>query len=65
MDNPNIQINFQTKKVADNFHKWFNKEGFDLFTKSKYNKLTKVTDDFASCLATDEELENGYYFEIE
>jgi CRISPR/Cas system-associated protein endoribonuclease Cas2 len=65
MKNTNIQIDFQTKKAASNFRKWFNKEGFDLFTKSKYNKLKKGTDDFVSCFATDEEYESGYYFELQ
>ena len=60
-----IQIDLQSKKAADNFYKWFCEKGFYLFTESKYNKLTKVTDDFVTCLATDEKLDNGYYIELQ
>lgn len=60
-----IEIYFPTKKANDNFYKWFCSNGFDLFTKSKYNKLTKQTDNFITCLATNEKINSEYYIELE
>lgn len=65
MEQTQVQIDFTTKKAVENFSNWFNKEGFDLFTKSKYNKLTKTTDDFVTCLATDEKMDWGHYYELQ
>ena len=65
METKQVQIYFITEKGLDSFTTWFKKEGFDLFIKSKYNKLTKNTDDFATCLATDEKMDWGHYYEIE
>jgi hypothetical protein len=61
-----IQIDATTEQAVENFAQWFKKEGFDLFIKSKFNKLKpNNTDNFISCLATDEKMEWGYYFQIE
>ena len=67
-----IQIAGANKQSVKNFTKWFNKEGFDLFTKSKYNKLIKHnTDSYITCLSTDEKLVNsvdgsvGHFYELE
>ena len=52
-----IEIEVPNKKAAKNFAAWFRKEGFDLFTKSKFNKLNRNnTDAYITCFATDEEL---------
>lgn len=52
-----IQIGMPNKEAAQNFAKWFREEGFDLFTKSKFNKLKKGKEDsYITCLATDEKL---------
>jgi hypothetical protein len=58
-----IEIEMPNKKAVENFTKWFNKEGFDLFTKSKFNKLEVYnTDSFITCLATLENLSMGGEF---
>ena len=55
------QIEMPNKKAVENFTKWFNEEGFDLFTKSKFNKLnSKNTDSYITCLATCENLTQGF-----
>lgn len=52
-----IEIEMPNKKAVENFAKWFNEKGFDLFSNSKYNKLDKKnTDSFITCLATCENL---------
>lgn len=66
-----IQIEVPNKKASENFANWFRKEGFELFTKSKFNKLdAKNTDCYITCLATDEKLTSfneyaGVYFDIQ
>ena len=52
-----IQIEMPNKTAVKNFVKWFRKEGFNAFAKSKYNKLkSSDTDSYIICLATDEKL---------
>jgi len=62
-----VTINFAySEQASKNFAKWFSKEGFDLFTKSKFNKLSKEnSDSFITCLSTDEETSSGHYYELE
>ena len=68
-----IQIELPTKNAAKNFEKWFREEGFDLFTKSKFNKLKKSDQDsYVTCLSTDEHLQTiysndyaGHFFELQ
>ena len=68
-----IQIEVPNEQAVKNFAKWFRKEGFDLFTKSKYNKLEpKNTDAYVTCLATDEKMTthgsdeiSGWFIELQ
>ncbi len=67
-----IQIGMPDKEAVQNFVKWFKKEGFDLFTKSRFNKLDgKNSDSYITCLATDEKLSTGrneyagHFFELQ
>ena len=68
-----VQIELPNKDAVKNFSKWFRKEGFNLFTNSKYNKLeSSNTDSFITCLATDEKLTmsndgeyGGQFFELQ
>jgi hypothetical protein len=62
-----VTINFAYSEQAQkNFAEWFSKEGFDLFVKSKFNKLRKGnSDSFITCLSADEETSNGHYYELE
>jgi len=66
-----IRIDTPNKQAAKNFAKWFRNEGFELFIKSKHNKMKKNNPDcYITCLSTDEELLNlneydGQYFELE
>lgn len=61
-----IQITFTDELALQNFVKWLNKGGFELFMQSKFNKLRpNHTDSFVSCVATDEKTDWGHYFEIE
>lgn len=52
-------------KAMQNFVKWFRNEGFDQFTRSKFNNDRKQLDHWITCLATDEKTDNGYYLELE
>ena len=61
-----IQIRFSNEQALSNFVKWFNKQGFDLFTQSKFNKLIPDnTDSYVTCLSTDEKMDWGHYYELE
>lgn len=67
-----IEIETPNSIAAKNFAKWFSEEGFESFTKSRFNKLNpKNTDSYITCLATEETLKlygnehAGFYFEIE
>lgn len=52
-----IQIEVPNVQAAKNFAKWFEKEGFKLFMKSKFNKLDpKNTDAQITCLSSCEDL---------
>ena len=57
-----VQVEFENKNQMKKFVKWFNKEGFETFIKSKINNTGK---DMITCLAADEKMEWGYYLEMQ
>ncbi len=66
-----IQIELPNEEAVKNFSKWFRKEGFDQFTKSKFNGKP-TNDSYVTCLATDEQLSDsrnssyaGQFFELQ
>lgn len=59
-----VHFVFGSKKQKELFVKWFRKEGFESLLQSKIN-TPKTSDDPITCLATDDKMKWGHYFELE
>lgn len=60
MNGTQVQIECDNSVQQKNFAKWLSEVGFDAFIKSEHNTKNIVT-----CLATDEKMDWGHYFQIE
>ena len=58
--NDEIKIVFSDPNQLKAFVLWFKKKGFESFTKSQTDKINPVT-----CMATDEKMDWGHFFELE
>ena len=59
-----VQIDFNDTHYMDRFVRWFREEGFDKFTHSEHNDEGDINNPI-TCLASDEELEEGHWFTLD
>lgn len=61
-----VQIEFGNEELLNTFVKWFLKEGFEKLITSDLNVgSTKLNQEQITCMAADEEMDWGHYFELE